>query len=105
METSLLTSQLSTFFQSDESGEDEYVETITVEAVKEAQKKLGRNSVSAEAFGKFNPIGAFKPKVVPKTATEREQIKSMLQHSFLFTMLEDKELKIVIDAMETKVSQ
>lgn len=29
----------------------------------------------------------------------------MLRHSFLFNSLEDKELKIVIDAMETKVAQ
>lgn len=78
---------------------------MSVEKVKESQKKQGRVSVSAEAFGKFNPLGNFKPKVVPKTETEREQIKSMLQHSFLFNTLEERELKIVIDAMETKVAQ
>jgi len=65
-------------------------------------KKSMRISVSAEAYGKFNEKGNFKPRVIPKSESQIQRIKSRILNSFLFCNLDNEPLKIVIDAMEEK---
>ena len=64
--------------------------------------KNGRTSVSAEAYGNWNKKGNFKPKVIKKTTNQVNRIKSRISQSFIFSALEEKEIGIVIDAMEEK---
>lgn len=61
---------------------------------------MGRTSVSAEVYGKFNKKENFKPKVVPKTQAQKEKIAMRLNQAFMFSNLDDKEKEIVINAME-----
>ena len=65
-------------------------------------KKGQRSSVSAEAFGMFNKKSAFKPRIIPKTDTQKETIKSRCLQSFIFNALEDQDMISVIDAFEEK---
>jgi len=44
----------------------------------------------------------FKARVIQKDTETKEKIKARLNESFMFANLDDKELKIVIDAMEVK---
>jgi cAMP-dependent protein kinase regulator len=74
-----------------------------MQARKSVLKSQGqRISVSAEVYGKFNRKEDFKPRVVPKSASQIERIKEMVTQSFLFSALEDKDLGTVINAMEEK---
>ncbi len=51
--------------ESDASDEDEYVDDLPVEML---QKRTDmRTSVSAEAYGVYNPKGEFKPPSYPKS--------------------------------------
>lgn len=61
-----------------------------------------RTSVSAEVFGKYHVKGIFKPKVVKKSEDVKSKIKERLQSAFMFMGLDDKDLAIVIDAMDEK---
>jgi cAMP-dependent protein kinase regulator len=74
--------------------------------IKEQRNKMlkrgQRSSVSAEAFGMFNKKSAFKPRVIPKTDTQKETIKSRCLQSFIFNALEDQDMISVIDAFEEK---
>lgn len=62
-----------------------------------------RSSVSAEAFGIFNKKTEFKPRVIAKDEKTQNQIKQRLLESFMFANLDEKEMNIVIGAMEVKV--
>jgi cAMP-dependent protein kinase regulator len=64
--------------------------------------KKARTSVSAEAFGTYNKKEQFKPKVIPKSEEQIERIRARLSNSFMFSALEEKEQKIVIDAMDER---
>ena len=68
--------------------------------LKMAQKS--RTSVSAEVFGKYHVKQAFKPTVVEKSDDAKKKIKSRLLTAFMFMSLDDKDLDIVIDAMDTR---
>lgn len=68
-----------------------------------AGKPAQRSSVSAEAYGKFNQKGAFKAKYIEKTSNQIARIKKRLLQAFMFSALDDKELEIVVGAMEEKV--
>jgi hypothetical protein len=37
----------------------------------EPKKPIGRTSVSAEAYGKYNPKGEFKPVIIQKSALQK----------------------------------
>jgi cAMP-dependent protein kinase regulator len=63
---------------------------------------MPRIAVSAEVYGEFNEKKSFVPTVIKKTEDQKEQIKSRLLHSFLFSNLDKKDLEVVIDAMEEK---
>ena len=45
---------------------------------------------------------AFKPKVVDKTSSEKDSIKTRLQGAFMFMSLDDNDLNTVIDAISSK---
>ena len=67
------------------------------------QKARGpRASVSSEAYGAFNKKADYKPQVIPKSEDQKARISKRLEQSFMFSALEQKEKKIVIDAMEEK---
>lgn len=65
-----------------------------------AQK--ARTSVSAEVFGKYHVKEAFKAKVVPKGVDAIAKIQERLAGAFMFMSLDEKDLKVVIDAMDSK---
>lgn len=67
-------------------------------------KKLqARQSVSAEAFGRFHVKAEFKPKVIPKTPEQNERITKRLGQAFMFQALDDKEKAIVVKAMAERI--
>jgi len=61
-----------------------------------------RSSVCAEVYGNFNKKENFVPKIVPKTKEQIELITNRVKQSFIFSALEEKDLKTVVDAMEEK---
>lgn len=63
------------------------------------KKKL---AISAEAYGEYNRLGEFTPRVVEKSPEQLHQIESVLQKSFMFAGLEEKAREVVIAAMEVK---
>lgn len=65
-----------------------------------AQK--ARISVSAEVFGKYNMKEAFVAKKIPKNQEVKDKIKERLSGAFMFMSLEEKDLQVVIDAMDQK---
>ena len=69
---------------------------------RQGQKKTGRVSVSAEAYGIHNVKRPYVPRVIPKTEEQKERIKEKCLQSFIFNSLDDKELKTVIDSFEEK---
>ena len=64
-----------------------------------------RISVSAEVFGKYNIKEEYKQKVIPKNKDTIEKIKNRLSQAFMFMNLEEKNLKEVIDAMDSHKAQ
>ena len=64
---------------------------------------IPRSGVSAEVYGLFHKKEDFVAKVVPKTQEQISSIKSSVIYSFLFGNLEQKDLEIVINAMEEKI--
>lgn len=69
---------------------------------KKVEERTKRKSVSAEVYGVYNPKGDFKPEIYPKDDLENEILKKLLSDIFMFRHLEEKEFKIVIDAMHRK---
>lgn len=60
-----------------------------------------RTSVSAEVFGKYHVKGIFKAVVIKKAPEQKDAIRNLLSNAFMFMGLEDKDMNIVIDAMES----
>lgn len=77
--------------------EDDDVEDIPV---KKNQGKGPRQSVSAEAFGKFNQKKAYKPKIIHKEEKTIKRIEDRLSNAFMFQAQDDRDKDIVIGAME-----
>lgn len=84
---------------SEEDGDDEVMDDIPLA---EIQSKKSRSSVSAEAYGKHNKKGDFKPRVIKKTADQRKRIVERLGKAFMFSTLDAREQEIIVDAMEEK---
>ena len=61
-----------------------------------------RSSVSAEAFGSWNPNEAFVPREVEKSGETALKIESRLTQSFMFAGLNSDELNILVTAMEER---
>jgi cAMP-dependent protein kinase regulator len=92
---------------SDESSNDEdddYYDPGTLAKLQIQNKgKNPRISVSAESYGAFNKKSDFKAKVIPKTSDQKNRIKLRISQAFMFAALEEKDLTVVIDAMEEKL--
>ena len=69
--------------------------------LKSGGKKM-RDSVSAEVYGKNNLKKEFVAKVVSKSSTQRKRITERVTQSFMFSTLDEKDLNIIIDAMEER---
>eukprot|EP00343_Euplotes_focardii_P007500 CAMPEP_0205823260 /NCGR_PEP_ID=MMETSP0206-20130828/15789_1 /ASSEMBLY_ACC=CAM_ASM_000279 /TAXON_ID=36767 /ORGANISM="Euplotes focardii, Strain TN1" /LENGTH=135 /DNA_ID=CAMNT_0053120259 /DNA_START=246 /DNA_END=653 /DNA_ORIENTATION=- len=67
---------------------------------KPMSKQLPRSSVSAEAMGLFSKRTAFKPVVIPKDKDMKKRITRRLKEGFMFKNLEDKDMEIVLNAMQ-----
>jgi cAMP-dependent protein kinase regulator len=63
---------------------------------------MPRVGVSSEVYGYFNKRESYVPKYVQKTEQQIQRIKVRILQSFLFTGLAQKELDIVISAMEER---
>lgn len=61
-----------------------------------------RQGISAEAYGIYNKKSDFVPKISKKTEDQMNRIKASVINSVLFNNLEQKDLNIVINAMEEK---
>jgi cAMP-dependent protein kinase regulator len=59
-----------------------------------------RTSVSAEAYGDWNKQKTnFEPPVYDKTSEQADRIRGMLQKSFIFETIDEKNLEILVNAM------
>jgi len=59
-----------------------------------------RTSVSAEAYGDWNKQKTnFEPPVYDKTSEQADRIRGMLQKSFIFETIDEKNLEILVKAM------
>lgn len=67
---------------------------------RKASKK--KNAISAEAYGEYNKLGDFKPRVIEKTDEQVLKIRHTLMKSFMFNTLDNKQQEIVIAAMNIK---
>lgn len=91
-----------------DSSDSEDEETVDVFEYQQGQDNLkksfknARNSVSAEVYGQYNNRANFKPKIVEKDAKTKELIQELLSKSFLFMNLEEKDMNVIINAMEVK---
>ena len=76
------------------------------EVLQKLMKKKGhtkkKNAISAEAYGEYNKLGDYEPKVVKKSQEQIAQIREVLKKSFLFNSLDPKPMEIVLAAMEIK---
>ena len=88
----------------DEEYLDEMLEPYSPIMNQEKVIEMQRNrvSISAEVFGKFNSKMEYRPKVISKTPQVKEKIKERLSHAFMFMGLDDNEMSVVIDAMDSK---
>ena len=96
-------SSLSSKENEDEVKEDQNnIDKQIQERRNKIMKRGQRSSVSAEVFGLYNKKGDFKPRVIPKTESQKETIKKKCLQSFIFNSLEDADFIKVIDAFEEK---
>lgn len=61
-----------------------------------------RASVSAEAYGDWNKVKAYKPPEHPKPKETMERLRGILSHSFLFSSLQTKDVDVILLAMVEK---
>jgi len=61
-----------------------------------------RGSVSAEAYGQWNPAVDFTPPVHSKTEEQQSRLTAVLKSCFLFSTLDEANMKVIIDAMLEK---
>ena len=62
-----------------------------------------RGSISAEVYGQFNKKENFVPKFSKKSEEQIQRITKKVTKNFIFSSLNEKDLKTVIDAMEEKI--
>ena len=56
--------------------------------------------MSAESYGIFNKRENFQPKNIPKCDETKKKIFKRISESFMFNCLDQKELEIIVNAME-----
>lgn len=84
----------------DESDIDEKLDNK--EYTKKKLSLLPRAAVSAEAYGAYHQNKNFVPRFISKTNNQIERIKSRILNSFIFSNVEQKDLEIIIGAMEER---
>lgn len=84
---------------SDHNDDDEEILKKLMNKKGQAKKKL---AISAEAYGEYNKLGDYEPRVIPKSDSQIEQIKAVLKNSFMFKALDPKDLEIVVSAMDIR---
>ena len=90
---------------SDEEMDEEEEKQMARKSQDQARKTTKKFAISAEAYGDYNKMDDFVPKIVEKTDEQKKQIIDTLKESFMFSSLEGKALEIVIDAMEIRSFQ
>lgn len=75
-------------------------EVDELEFQKKPNPERHRSAVSAEAYGVWNKKSDFKPRVIPKSDSQKSTLLNRLNSSFIFASLDDKDKSIVISAME-----
>ena len=69
---------------------------------KNAARKRSRVGISEEVFGDFNRKDSVEFRVIPKTEEAKYLILGLIKSSILFSNLDEKDERTVIDAMEEK---
>ncbi len=87
---------------SEEESDDEAPDLDQFAALKRTNTSKLRAGVSAEAYGNYNQKGKWVPIEIPKSEEAKKRIQQRMMHSFLFKSLEDKDKKIVINAMDER---
>lgn len=85
----------------DEQEEDDVVDDlVTINKNRGGgQDNRGRSSVSAEVYGQFYKKGDFVAKVIPKRDDQKKRLQEVVNKSFIFNNLDDKDLHTVLDAI------
>ena len=88
----------------DEKEEEEINKKVAnMKINQETQNSIkSRVSVSAEVYGLYNRKQSFVPKIIPKNEDQINRIKGKIISSFIFSSLDQKDLEVVINAMEEK---
>lgn len=87
--------------ESEEDNDDDELDEMPESFKKpDGQMKVGRASVSAEAFGAWNKPKPFEPVIVPKSDVQKERLKETLLKSFMFSQLDTNDMDIVVGAMK-----
>ena len=94
---------------SSDSDDEEYLDEVNdnfspvkhQDRLQMAQKS--RVSVSAEVFGKYHVKEEWKAKVVEKSNEVKQKIHERLIQAFMFMSLDEKDMAVVIDAMDEKI--
>lgn len=87
--------------EEEDDGDDDVVEDMPAPPANYTSRGP-RSSVSAEAYGEWNKKRDFTPPVYPKSDTQKTRIREVLGKSFLFAPLDEKDLTLVVDAMQEK---
>lgn len=84
-----------------EEDEDEVVDELppALQKAKQRGTKIYRVSVSAEAFGKYNPVKEFVPTIIEKSDEQKLKIKKRLAEIFMFQSLDEKSFQVIVDSM------
>lgn len=65
---------------------------------KNGGKKMSRQGISSEVYGKFNQKSHFQPKVIEKSPEIDRQIRMLLEQSILFQNLNEQDMTCVVHA-------
>ena len=83
----------------EDSDEDDVIEELPQRT---AAQNRPRNSVSDQAFGAWNKVQDYVPRVIEKSEEQKQRISDRLSSAFMFEALDDSERNIVINAMEER---
>lgn len=86
---------------SQSESEEEEVHDLAQATSKPVVSNKARQSVSAEAFGRWNQKEEFKAPVYPKSEEVLAALKKRLEQAFMFSALNPNELEIVLGAMQS----
>jgi len=84
--------------EDDDEEDDKVDELVTINKNRGGDPR-GRSSVSAEVYGQFYKKGDFVAKVVPKKEEQKRRLQEVVNKSFIFNNLDEKDLQTVLDAI------